>query len=127
MILPWDVSVYPLGYPQGQANDLTVAALHPAPQQDISRWSLQEQQVCAAMLYLCLGVSHASMRLVICGRRQVACMLCNQRRVWGVTLSTASFLPTLIVERALTLPCFLLLRSYTGQMPRRCSTKKNCA
>lgn len=52
------------GIQSSQDSDLMVAALHPTPQQDGPRQSLQKQWVCTGMLCFCPGISHASVGLV---------------------------------------------------------------
>lgn len=80
------------GIQSGQESDLMVAALHPAPQQDGPRQSLQKQWVCIGMLGFYPGISHASVGLVSVaeGSRLPGTV---QRRVWGVAPSPATASP----------------------------------
>lgn len=80
------------GIQSGQESDLMVAVLHPAPQQDGPRQSLQKQWVCTGMLYLYPGISHASVGLVnvVEGSKLPGIV---QRRVWGVAPSLATAYP----------------------------------
>lgn len=71
-----------------QESDLMVAALHPAPQQDGPRQSLQKQWVCTGMLGFCPGISHASVGLVSVAEGS-GLPASVQRRVWGVAPSPA--------------------------------------
>lgn len=80
------------GKQSGQESDLIAAALHPAPQQDGPRQSLQKQWVCTRMLGFCSGISHSSVDLVSVaeGSRLPGTV---QRRVWGVAPSPATAYP----------------------------------